>query len=102
MERDEASVTTIRRVGDVVVVSPAGELDMAAALGFTVAVEGARRESSSIVVDLREVTFIDSMGVRAIIQAAGGLDGGSTVGFVRPPERVQRTLAIAGIDEALM
>jgi len=98
--RGEDSATTTRRIGDLVVVSPASELDMATAPGFIRAVEHVQ-DQSPIVVDLRELTFIDSMGIRALIQAAGGLDRDSNVSFVRASDRIQRILGLAGIEPAL-
>jgi len=78
-----------------------GELDLTTAPEFDEAIERAQGRSA-IVVDLRELTFIDSMGVRALIQAyKAGQDGHSTVSFIRGPDVVQRVLAISGIETIL-
>src|SRR3954447_19664137 len=74
--RDAESVTTTRLIGDPIVVSPAGELDMATAPRFVQAIERAQRPPSPILVGLREVTFIDSMGIRALIQKLQGASKG--------------------------
>ena len=69
---DAVFETDARRMGDVVVVSLTGELDMATAPAVQEAVERAQGEGP-IAVDLRELTFIDSTGIRALldIYAAG-------------------------------
>jgi anti-anti-sigma factor len=91
--------TDLRQVGDVVVMSLTGELDMASAPALHEAVERAQGRGP-IVVDLRDLTFIDSMGIRALIQIyAAGQNGHASVSFIRPQgEVVQRVLAIAGVE----
>jgi anti-anti-sigma factor len=98
--RDRAPETTTRRTGEVVIVSPAAELDMATAPRFVQAVEDAR-ERSGVVVDLRALTFIDVAGIRALLEVSRGRDGTSTVCFIRASERVQQTLRLVGAEEAL-
>lgn len=99
--RDTGFTTDTRRAGGVVVVSLRGELDMGTAEDFEEAIEHAQG-GSAIVVDLRALTFIDSMGVRALLKAyKAGQDGHSTVSFIRGPDVVQRVLAISGIETIL-
>jgi anti-sigma B factor antagonist len=79
-----------------------GELDLATAPEFDEAIELAQRRSA-IVLDLRELTFIDSMGVRAPIQAyKAGQDGHSTVSFVPGSRAVQHVLELSGVEPLLM
>jgi len=90
-----------RRVDDSLLVSVIGELDMATAPEFEQAVELAQ-DGSTIVVDLRELTFIDSTGIRALLKVyASGQDGRSTVSFVRGSDSVQRVLQLAGAEQFL-
>jgi anti-sigma B factor antagonist len=99
--RDADFATATRRVGDLLVVSLTGELDMATAPEFEQAVESAQ-EGSAIVVDLRELTFIDSTGIRALLRvSSAGQNGHSTVYFVRGTDSVQRVLQLAGADQFL-
>jgi anti-anti-sigma factor len=99
--RDAVFATTARRIGDVLVVSPTGELDMATAPELEEAIERAQG-GSAIVVDLRELTFIDSTGIRALVQVyAAGQNGHSTVSFVRGQGQVQRVLELAGVEQLL-
>ena len=98
---DAVFETDARRMGDVVVVSLTGELDMATAPAVQEAVERAQGEGP-IAVDLRELTFIDSTGIRALLDIyAAGQDGHSAVSFIRGPKRVQRVLQLAGVEQLL-
>ncbi len=95
---DAVFETDARQMGDVIVVSLTGELDMASAAALHQAIERAQ-EQGPIVVDLRDLTFIDSTGIRALIQIySAGQDGYSTVSFIRAQPHVQRVLQIAGVE----
>ncbi|HWH11876.1 MAG TPA: STAS domain-containing protein [Solirubrobacteraceae bacterium] len=86
---------------DAEVVVPVGELDIATAgeleLGLELAATtGARR----IVLDLRELLFIDSSGINAILEAYRRL--GDRLLVVQGPEHVQRVFALCGLDARLV
>jgi anti-sigma B factor antagonist len=99
--RDSEFATGTRQIGDFLVISLTGELDMASAPEFEDAIDGAQG-GSPIIVDLRGLTFIDSMGIRALLRVyAAGQNGHSTVSFIRARNSVQRILQIAGVDQAL-
>jgi anti-anti-sigma factor len=99
--RDTNFATATHQIGDVLVLSMTGELDMATAPALEEAVEQAQG-GSAIVIDLRELTFIDSMGIKVLLQVyTAGQNGHSTVSFIRGQERVQRVLRIAGIEQFL-
>jgi len=90
-----------RHTGDVVVVSLTGELDIATAPALHEAVERAQNQGP-IIVDLRELTFIDSMGIRALIEIyTAGQDGHSSVSFTRPRGQVHHVLEVAGVERFL-
>jgi anti-sigma B factor antagonist len=75
-----------------------GELDMAATdqVGEAVAsIEG----SGDVVFDLRALTFIDSSGIRALLQAAERIDEGKLI-LAHPTEAVQRVLDLVGMRDA--
>ena len=96
--RDERFATATTQIGEVLVVSLSGELDMAAAPEVENTIERAQG-GSPIIVDLRELTFIDSTGIRALLRIYdAGKDGHSSVSFIRGPSNVQRVLGIAGVD----
>ena len=99
--RDALFEADTRRVGDSLVVSLSGELDMATASELEQAVSGAPK-GSAVIVDMRRLTFIDSEGVRALLAVyAAGNDGLASVRFVEGPDAVQRVLRILGVDQVL-
>jgi anti-anti-sigma factor len=84
---------------------PRGELDLSGAPELEEKVLAAVREGGrSIVLDLRELTFMDSTGVRTIVAAHQvAEETGHALTVVRPPRDspVSRVIEISGIDEAL-
>lgn len=83
---------------------PRGELDLATAAQLEEPVLAALDEGRSVVIDLRELAFMDSSGVRVLIAAHGRAgDGGVRLALVRPPDGgpVARILEIAGVGQAL-
>ena len=99
--RDTDLTMATRRQGDVLILSLAGELDMATVPKFEEAIERVLGRSP-IAVDLRGLAFIDSQGVKALLQAfKAGQDCHSTVLFFRGPDNVQRVLELTGVEELL-
>jgi anti-sigma B factor antagonist len=88
--------------GDRVTLVLRGELDIATAPRLRAAVlrhATARRE---IIVDLAELEFIDSTGVRALVVAAQeARTARAKLTYVRPSDRVSRTLELCGMLGAL-
>jgi len=84
---------------------PRGELDLATAPELEERVLGAvRAGTTQVVLDLRELTFMDSTGVRTIVAAHHlAEETGHELRVVRPPRdsAVSRVIEISGIDEAL-
>ena len=84
------------REGSVVV--PVGELDLASAdrLGETVAQESTRG-ATRLVVDLSEVDFIDSTGLRVLLSLRNDAKrNGHELTLVAPPPGVRRIFEITG------
>jgi anti-anti-sigma factor len=94
---DEFSVSR-RREGDAIVVAPAGEIDLATIDELQAAVDAAAMEADGVVLDLREVTFIDSAGLRLVVQSARAIEAFSVV---RGPQEVQRLFDLVGLDARL-
>ena len=94
---DEFSVSR-RRVGDAIVVAPAGEIDLATVDDLQAAVDAAAGETEQVVLDLREVTFIDSAGLRLVLQNSRAI---ASFGVVRGPLEVQRVFDLVGLDDRL-
>lgn len=72
-----------------------GELDVAGAERFDRAV-AALPARHQVVLDLSELTFIDSTGLRSLLTAARDLDERMLV-LTRPTPRVLEVLEIAGV-----
>jgi anti-sigma B factor antagonist len=94
-----------REQGERLVVCPRGELDLATAPDLEQLVLGRLADGGQVVLDLRELSFMDSSGVRVLITAharATG-DGESALTIVRPARGgpVDRIIEVSGIDRAL-
>lgn len=91
------------RDDDVHTIALAGEMDLANAP--EVERELIRAEATNatkIVIDLSELTFMDSTGIRLLITAhARARTDGDRLVLIRPPARVFRVLCIAGVDGLL-
>jgi anti-sigma B factor antagonist len=92
-----------QRVGDTYVVTPAGELDLATAhaLGRTLA-QAAELGAEHVVLDLRELTFIDSSGISVIIKLQRHFAvEGVRFGVIKGDDIVQRAFALAHVEPLL-
>jgi anti-anti-sigma factor len=81
-----------------------GELDLATAPDLEEVVAERLDAGQEVVLDLRELEFMDSSGLRVLVVAhARATDGGPRFAVVRPREggAVAKILAIAGLDEEL-
>jgi stage II sporulation protein AA (anti-sigma F factor antagonist) len=73
-----------------------GEIDLLARDQLGGAVDVALRGSSRLVLDMRDVSFLDSTGIGAIARA---VTAGSPVSVLYPQAPIRRTLAVSGIDK---
>ena len=84
--------------GDVLVLSLAGELDLATAPALRDALRRAvERSPKRLVVDLAEVTFVDSTVLGALVEARSTL-GGDAFALAAPGLEVRRALEVSGLD----
>jgi anti-anti-sigma factor len=94
---------SVEERGPTVLLRLAGELDLSSA--GDVESELKRIEEGSpeaVVLDLREVRFIDSTGLRVVITAdERARQGGWRFSIVRGPEAVQRVFRITRLEERL-
>ena len=90
-------ITMISTTGAAHVVSLGGEVDMLARPAFEHAIEP-QRSVDAVVVDLSDVTFIDSSGFR-VIHAASTRHRVLVV--VPPASRVARAVAVSGLAEVV-
>ena len=75
-----------------------GELDMASAKTLQEALEPVVKGKQRLVLDLSELTFIDSSGIRALLELANRLNGAAALELSNVPVGVQRVLDIIGLD----
>jgi anti-sigma B factor antagonist len=93
----------LRRESDRVIVSLAGELDMANAPLLQSQIEGPELEGTdTVVLDLQKLEFLDSTGLR-IILAARELcwRRGQEFAVTQGSQQVQRLLSVTGVGEHL-
>lgn len=83
-------------------VSAHGELDVASAPEFTHTLHQALKRAPLVIVDLRPLTFIDSLGLRAIVAAEARARAiGHRMVFTRNPGQVSRLFEVTGLAARL-
>jgi anti-sigma B factor antagonist len=79
-----------------------GEIDMSTAPLLKDRLEQARDQSKSVVLDLAELDFIDSSGLRLFIAARlGAQQDGWSVELINPGHNVRRLFEVSGLDGRL-
>ena len=83
--------------------SLAGEFDLSNASQVEEALEEVERERPALLIlDLRELTFMDSTGLRVMVSAdARARDDSRRLAVVQGPEPVHRVFRITGLDDHL-
>jgi anti-anti-sigma factor len=92
------------RAGDNAIrVVVAGELDMASAPKIEEELRSVEQQDPSVILlDLRELDFMDSSGLRAILTAdARARDQGRRLVVIRGSENIQRLFAVTRLDERM-
>lgn len=85
-----------------VVATLIGELDLPATDAAYDDIEAAAREARALVLDLSQLTFMDSSGLRLVVRLdAAAREGAFELSIVRGPEKVQQVFEIVGLDDAL-
>jgi anti-anti-sigma factor len=81
------------RVGDAVVLSIVGEIDMATAPEVAHAIDGRHEGVERVVVDLSEVTFLDSSALNALVHSQRSL-AENDIGFriISPSDHAVRNV----------
>ena len=96
-------VIEVTRHEGTAVLSLAGELDIATVDEFSRAVDEARRHCTELDIDLTGLEFMDSSGLRALVTVHNASEAhGFTYRLCGAPPRVQRILALTGLDELLV
>jgi anti-anti-sigma factor len=92
-DRDGRAVVVIR-----------GELDLATAPELEAAIQGRLDEGRDVVVDLRELEFMDSTGLRVLVSAHARVEGTEQRFLIvrpLPGAPIERILAVAGVEKVL-
>jgi anti-sigma B factor antagonist len=105
-QRDIADGTLVVRTakeGDTHVISLCGELDLANAGTAETALEASLAvDASRVVVDMRELEFIDSTGIALLVATLGNNDSEDKVRFIpSAAPAVTRVLELTGLSERL-
>jgi anti-anti-sigma factor len=92
----------IEHSGSALVVAPQGEIDLATVDRVREAVEREHRPGDMLVVDLRNVRFLDTSGLRLVLSLSerAGAEGFS-LRLVRGPSAVQRVFEVSGLAPRL-
>jgi anti-anti-sigma factor len=85
-----------------VLMALSGELDLAASPLFEEELDRIRDGVDLVILDLRELDFMDSTGLTAVIKAHQRChDSGQRLVLIRGPQQVQRLLTLTGVKERL-
>ncbi len=89
----------LERTGAGVTLRVAGEIDLLTAPRFAAALAGALEAEGEAVIDVREVSFMDSTGLRALLQARTQADqAGRALALAYTPDGpVARLLELANV-----
>src|SRR3954454_24775102 len=91
-----------QRLDGALIVAPKGEIDLATVDLVREAVEREHQGGEDVVIDLREVSFMDTSGLRYVLELN---DRGPREGFglrlVRGPRAVQRVFEVSGLEPRL-
>jgi anti-sigma B factor antagonist len=102
-DRPEPFGCEIRQARASAVVEVAGELDLATVDMVRTALALLVERRRAITLDLRRLTFIDSTGLRLILEIdAMARQDGFNFAVVRGPHAVQRIFAISGVEEHIV
>jgi anti-anti-sigma factor len=83
-------------------VTPSGELDIATAPQLAEALSEAARGSAAVILDLSELTFMDSSGLHAILSAHTRLhEAGCRLVLIGACRQIQRIFELTGTEHAL-
>ncbi|MFE5402164.1 STAS domain-containing protein [Streptomyces sp. NPDC056580] len=94
--------TTLSVTDGIHVLTVAGEIDHQTGDTFRQALEVPDAPRPRVVVDLGQVTFMDSSGINVLITTHRALsDTGGWLRLARPCESVQRVLHLVGIDTVI-
>jgi anti-sigma B factor antagonist len=86
--------------GQIRVVAVSGDLDMAAAPAFERALLKIIADNEPTILDLSELTFMDSTAIRAMLAVRRQAEPGRFAVVCEPGSEIERTLEYMGLDSA--
>ena len=89
--------------GSAEVVAVRGDVDLATADAVRAELRAAAERSGTVVLDLREVSFMDTQGLAVVIEAeqAAAADDGTRLVIARAPDHVHRLFDMIGLTPRL-
>ena len=88
----------VRREGDATIVAARGDIDLSTLAKAAAALDGARAGARSLILDLREVGFMDTSGLRLVIEEQRRAAAtGCRFAVIRGSPRIQRLFEIADL-----
>ena len=78
-----------------------GPLDLPSHMALTELMEELVRSPGDITLDISEVTFMDSSGLRVVLDACRDLADRGSVRLINPAGQVEKLLRLTGAPEAL-
>jgi anti-sigma B factor antagonist len=83
-----------------VVIRLAGEIDLATVPQLRQVLDAHARSGQTMLIDLHEIEFIDSMGLAALVRARHrAIARGARLELVAPPERVYKVFTLTRLDQ---
>ncbi len=101
-EKPFLRVLEFRAFDSGVVFAVEGEIDLATVDQLTRAIDGVWHRAETATIDLRRVSFIDCLGLRALLELSReGAERGCRVEFIQGPRAVKRVFELTGALEQL-
>ena len=101
-EKPFLRVLEFRAFDSGVVFAVEGEIDLATVDQLTRAIDGVWHRADAATIDLRRVSFIDCLGMRALMELSrDGTARGCRVEFIQGPRSVERLFELTGTLEQL-
>jgi anti-anti-sigma factor len=96
-------IVDVRQLDGATVLAPRGELDLASCEHLEEELEQVNRSQSQLMIlDLREVDFMDSTGLRLVVTAdQHARESGRRFGVVNGSKQVRRLLSLTRVEEQL-
>jgi anti-sigma B factor antagonist len=90
---------SLHRDGEATIVIPVGDIDLVTVDEVRSHVRQAAGEARRVVLDLRQVAFMDSSGLRLLVEAQQSAEqDGFAFAVVRGPASLERLFEVTGLD----